>query len=211
MRPTDAGAFAERIYTALDPYTYDEANNDWALLCFLGALGTMFQEVEDYASDTPDRAGWGVLLDVDDIPAKGLPWLGQFVGTSVNPALPEADQRQQLKDANSQKRGSLAAFQAAPLPWLTGTKRVLVRERDAAVVPGNPAYGLTVYTIASETTNTAAVLAALAAIKPAGIILNYAAVSGQDWATLAANYASWNAVKAHYSTWDGVKSDTTGI
>jgi len=206
------GAFATRIYKSLDPFTYAESDNSWALACFLGALGTMFQEVEDYASDKADgSSGWAILIDVDNGPDKGLSWLGQFVGVSVDASLSTANQRQQVKSANAQKRGTLAALKAAPIPWLAGTQKVSVRERDASVVPSDPAYAISVYTLTSETTSHAAVLAALLAVKPAGIVMNYQDLAGQLWSTLNTNYASWNLVSAHYTSWDGVKADQTGI
>jgi hypothetical protein len=208
------GKFAARVYASNSPFAYADLSNNSALLMYLGALGTMFQEIEDLASDNsdgPGTPGWSVLLDPANIPSKGLPWLGQLVGVQVNPALTVPQQRSQVKSVNAQARGSFAAFQAAPIPYLTGLQRVLVRERDPAASPTSPAYGISVFTYTSETPNSALVLAALTAVKPAGDILVYTVVAGQSWATLNANYATWNAVKAHYTSWDGVKSDQTGF
>lgn len=209
------GAFAQRIYNNLSPYTYAEEEHDYPLLTYLGAGGdSMFQEIEDLASDDADglgTPGWSVLLDADNIPAKGIPWLGQYVGAVVDLSLSEANQRSQLKNVSGHARGSLAAIKAAPLPYLTGTKRVLVRERDAAACVSEPAYGLTVITITSETTDTAKVLAAIIAQKPAGIILDYHTLDGQDYDTLEGDYADYNAVNSHYMSYDGVRTDTTGI
>jgi hypothetical protein len=51
---------------------------------YLGGIGTLFQEVEDLAADTEDGPGWSVLMDVNRIPEKGLDWLAQFVGITID-------------------------------------------------------------------------------------------------------------------------------
>lgn len=141
--------FKERVMSALAPVVQSSGDLD----IYIGSLSDpTFQEVEDYASDGPaDQPGWSVLVDLNRIPDKGLDWLGQFVGIQLDAGISAAQKRQQISQVSGWKRGSVAAIAGAPLPYLTGTKTVIIRERDATASPTQPAYGLTVITKASET------------------------------------------------------------
>ena len=80
------GAFAQRVYEKLEPLQFDEESLDWPLARYVGVLGSMFQEIDDYASDGPnDEAGYSVLVDLNRAPSKALPLLAQFVGVDVEP------------------------------------------------------------------------------------------------------------------------------
>ncbi len=203
--------FAGQLYDQLAPLAVQDPANGNALAHFLNAIGEMYEEVKVWADDDEDgNVGWSILLDLVRCPTDMLPWLGQFVGAKVDPTLSDANQRLQISQVQAWARGSLAAIKAAPVPYLTGTKAVIVIERDSAVVPANPAYGLTVYTIASETTDTAKVLAALLAVKPAGIKMNYATIAGWSYAGIFTTDATENVVYTTYRTYNGVRTNTPG-
>lgn len=211
FRPTDAGMFAERLYAQMEPYSADDATNDWALLSFLGTQSALSEEIDEYASDGPNgEAGWSIVVDLDRAPTKALPWLGQFIGVSVDATLDDASQRQQIRDTGGWQRGSPGALAAAPLPYLTGSKTVVFRERDPAACPSFPAYGLTVITYTSETPDSSKVLAALLTQKPAGIVLNYVVRSGQDYQSLYNNFATYQDIYNNYLTYQGVMDDAPG-
>lgn len=198
-------SFASRLYAALEPMAFDDEANSWALLVYCIALGTMFQEIDDYASDGPNgEPGWSSLLDVDLTPLKALPWLGQFIGVTVDQKLSEVDQRQQVSDAGGWRRGTPASLVGAAQPYLTGNKTVIMRERDPAASPAEPAYGLSVITYTSETPDSAAVEAALIAQKPAGIVLRYVVMDGQDFQSLYLNNPTMQDVFTTYATFQGV-------
>lgn len=52
---------------------------------YVGACAHGVIEVDDLVRDTDAGPGWGVILDVDDAPAKGLPWLAQVAGVALRP------------------------------------------------------------------------------------------------------------------------------
>jgi hypothetical protein len=190
---------------------YPVVNDD--MKTYVGAIcNGMFQEIDDYASDGDEgEQGWSILVDLNRIPDKGLDWLAQFKGVSFPPGLTPAQKRQQILLTSGWLRGTTGAMAAAPLPYLTGSKTVILRERDPAACPSIPAYGLTVITRTSETPDSAAVLRALIAQKPAGIILNYVVLAGQDYLILynggATTYAN---VFSTYATYAGVVNAAPG-
>jgi hypothetical protein len=126
-------SFAQSVYDGLYPFQADDANNGYSLATFITALGEMFQVVEDYSRDQVISGklapGWSQLVDINRAPVAALPWLGQFVGVTLPDNLTEASQRQQIQQVNGWGRGTKAAILAAPAPYLTGTKTVILRER----------------------------------------------------------------------------------
>jgi hypothetical protein len=204
-------AIGDRLLLQLQPYTIEDAANDNALATFLQAIGQMYEDVNNWADDDADgNVGWSILLDINRVPSVALPWLAQFVGATINPSFTDAQQRQQILNVQGWARGSVAALMNAALPYLTDTKTIIFRERDAAASPTLPAYGLTILTKTSETPNSAAVLAALLAVKPAGIILNYQTVTGWDYQGLFSSEATYTALFGAFLTYQGVLSDQPG-
>lgn len=138
---------------------------------YLAAIVAMFAEVEQYTLDTDDGDGWSILLDVDRCPAKALPFLGQMIGVDVPVGMAEADARALIRDRPQWRRGTPSRMIEVAQATLTGSKFVDLIERSAAACPADPAYGVTVVTRTSETTDPAVTLAALLAAKPAGLVL----------------------------------------
>lgn len=201
--------FAQDVLDALAPMLYAEDSTGNALTDFITGISQPFELVEEWASDTDTKVGWSLLLDVDRCPLEALPWLAQIVGLRLNTALSEADQRQQIEDAPNWKRGTPGAMKAAPMPYLTGTKTVIIRERyDGS---GNDApYAIQATTYSSETADAVIVEAAIRSQKAAGLILTYVELSGQDYQTVKDNYATYQALKDAYVTYQGVKSNLVG-
>jgi hypothetical protein len=144
-------ALAQDIYdyiTAVVPDT----NGD--LATYVGALGdVLFQEVDDYAAEGPNgERGWSILLDIDRIPDKGLPWIAQFVGVDLPDGISAVDQRTLIADTAAWKRGTVDALRGAVKPYLTGSKNVLIRERYDPANPGVDSPGhIQVITYESQT------------------------------------------------------------
>jgi hypothetical protein len=205
---------AADLYDRLTPIAKLDADNNWALANYCGAIGTMLQIVDDYARDqvVGDRLapGWSQLLDPLRCPVEALPFLGMFVGVVVDTAQSEALQRQQVMQANGWQRGTLGAIIAAAAAQLTGTKSVTIVERDPTASPAWPAYGLSVYTRVGETPSSAKVLAALMTQKPAGIILNYQTVPDATYQDIFTNYATYQVVYTTFTTYEGVYTRTPG-
>lgn len=205
VEPLIGGSFTRAILDALEPMLYQQN----PLGIYLAALSQPFELVETWASDTDDAVGWSLLFDPDRCPAEALPWLGQIVGVHVDTSLASWDQRQQIKDLASWRRGTVPALQAAPLPYLTGSKKVIVRERYDGSGTDAPGF-IEVITYASETTDATKAEAALRAQKAGGLVLTYVNAAGQDLQSVKDNYATLADVKAAYSTLAGIKADTPG-
>jgi hypothetical protein len=207
-------SFAQGLYDALAPLARDDASNNYALAWYCAAIGTMLQEVEDYARDTTvdgvDAPGWSGLLDVNRAPSKGLGYLAQFVGVTLLPGLSDAAQRDRIRQTDGWNRGTPAAIRGAAQQYLTGAKTVVLRERDVAASASDPAYGLSVITYTSQTPDSAKVLAAIQAQKPAGIILRYVVRTGQDYQSIYTNRATYGALYSAYATYEGVIEDQPG-
>jgi hypothetical protein len=204
MIATAATRFGGDLYAELAPIAEqtDDAGKGYHLLAFCDALGRMFEQVNELVRDTDAGIGWSSIFDVDRAPPYALPWLGQLVGVTVDVTLPVESQRQQIRDEEGLARGTLAAIQAAPKPYLTGNQTVIVIERD-----GSP-YRTSVITYEDETLDEDAIRARLLAKKPAGIVLNYQVLPGQTWQQLLENHPTWQDVLDDYATWQDVRDDT---
>lgn len=204
-------SFAQALLDNLAPMLYADAENGSALQYYVEGLGTLFQIVEDWASDTDTAPGWSLLIDVDRCPDEALPWLAQFTGSVLPVGISADDQRDLIRSATRWKRGTPGALVGAPAPFLTGSKTVVFRERYD---PDDPAvdhpYYLYVITYTDETSDPLLVANALMSQKPGGIILNYVVHSGQDYTSLRTNYPSYSAVKTAYATYQGVNIDEPG-
>jgi hypothetical protein len=198
-------SFAQRLYDAMAPLADQDAALGYPLANYCKALGEMFQIVDDYARDqlvngdwTP---GWSQLLDLGRAPTEALAWLAQFVGVVVTTGISDAAQRAQISAVGGWRRGTKDSMLAALQATLTGTKTVVFRERD-----GDP-YFLTITSKPAETPNFSASLAALLAQKPAGIVMDYHTLAGQDYSHLNSTYASYSLVFTTYSTYQQLLDD----
>lgn len=215
------GSVAEHVYSSLEPggFTSDDEANDWALLHYVHALTLPIQLIYDWAGEDetdlsasrafltgPVHPGWSKLLDLDRCPDAVLPWLAQFVGVRLLPGSTPAEQRDRIRSTDGFKRGSIGAIKGAPLPHLTGTKFVQVRERFKPTDPnGDHAYQLYVATKPAETIDAAAVLAALLAQKPAGIVLHYRVTDANtDYEAIDVYHASYADLLVAYATYDAM-------
>lgn len=200
---TDFGTtVGDELYEAVAPLATVDASYGYALRAYTRALGSMLEEVNWYASETDTMPGWARLVDLDTTPEKALGWLAQLVGVTLDPALDDTAQRARIRATDGFNRGTYAAIAGAAQQYLTGMRRVILVER----VGGDP-YALTLITYTSETPDSAKVLAAVTAQKPAGIILTYSVLTGQTFAQLKANYATFAAAKAHYPTFAALRDD----
>jgi len=198
-------SFAERLYVSLAPLAQQDASYGWSLLILCNAIGLMFQDVEDLVRDSPDGPGYSELLDLDRCPSWALPWLGQLVGVRLLPGASDAENRARIASTDGWKRGTPAALEAAIKATLTGSQSVVIRERDPA--GADPPYTLTVRTLVAETPDSAATLSAALSQKPAGLVLNYTTVTGQDYAGLKSKCATYAAMTTKYPSYDSARQD----
>ena len=199
----------DRVYAAAAPLAYDDLSQGQTLKTLCDAVGAPFEQVAQLVEPGPNgEPPWSAILDVDRCPAFALPWLGQFVGVTVDTTLNEAGQRQQIRAETGMGRGRLAAIRAAGQRRLTGTKTVVIRERDASACPSEPAYGITVITFTGETPDPAGTEADIRAAKPAALVLQYLVDTGQDFETVRENFATFDDVRTAYTDFDHMRTDT---
>jgi hypothetical protein len=182
---------AELLYGRLWPQTIEDEANEWHLLLWCDALaGTLFEKVRSYVSDRPTMLGWEVIFNVDECPPEALPYLAQFVGVHFEDSLTVAQQREKIKERPAFNRGTPAAIEAATKQHLTGVKFAFMEERS-----GSP-YRLLIRTFTAHTPEPAVTLADILTQKPAGIVLDYAALAGKSYAQWRKEYKTYTVVKA---------------
>jgi hypothetical protein len=180
-RPT-VSPVAERVYTALAPFTEQDEAYGWPLLRFCDALTVTAADVETFAADTDTAPGWSVLLDPTVAPARALPYLGQMVGVVVPAAADEATARAMVLARAGWGRGTPFSVLATVRLHLTGSKTASLTERDGS------AYRVTVTVYALEVPDVDAVTAAFNAALPAGIVGTVEVLSGWTFAEAHTRY-----------------------
>lgn len=162
----------ERAYKNLGPWARADENGH--LLAYLKVLLDPLLDIDDIVRDSDTHVGWGTLMDVDAAPDWALPWLAQFVGVSTIVGMDAASQRLRIKQVAGFHRGTPAAIIAAAQQYLTGLRTVELYEREGS------AWTFRLRTYLSETPNPQAVLAAVTALKPAGVVLIYEVQEGLE-------------------------------
>lgn len=200
MRPI-VGTLAEELYASLAPFAYDDEAHDWAMLHHCQAAMLPVQWVADLVRDSDDGPGWSALVDPDRCPDFALPWLAQPAGVTLVPGMTADQQRALIRDEPAQDRGTLGALVAAAQRRLTGTKRVILRERDGS------AYRLTVITLISETPDAAGTEADIRAVKPAGLVLNYETSADWSFEILRTTFDTFADVAAEYSDFEDLRTN----
>jgi hypothetical protein len=197
------GSFAESLYTSISPLAWDDENQGWALLHLCEAIGRMFQPVEDISRDTEGGPGWSQGLDPDRAPSWALAWLAQFGGVTLMAGLDEAAQREQIKSLDATKRGTPDAIRAAAALHLTGSKSVVLVQRDGS------AWRWTVRTTDDETPNSAQVLRDILTQKPGGDRLNYEILASiPTYGELPSLMPTYGDIPLYYYDYDDLRSRT---
>lgn len=196
----------EEIYEDLVPLNEADEVNNWHLILFLDAImATLIEDVRSWVADRDNMPGWAVLLNVDEAPPEGLPWLAQFIGAIFKVGMSEDDQRLTIKTPNNHLRGRKSSIVKAAQRTLTGTQLVVVRERFG-LAEDHP-YRLFIRTYDAQTPDESVVLADILEQKPGGIRLDYESVPGQLYDQVKEKYASYNAVKAAYDNYLEMATD----
>lgn len=165
--------------------TDTDENAGWPLLQLIESIGHQFKAFEDIVrDDDAGNPGWSSLLDLDRAPSNALGYVGMFVGVRPLVGLDDADQRDRIRATSGQRRGTPEAIRSAAVPFLVGTKRVDIYEREGG------AYRFRVRTFVSETPDPDAVLAALLSEKPGGLVMTYDVVGGMSYDELDVEYGT---------------------
>lgn len=201
-------SFAARLFGMLAPLAQLDGDNAWSLLILCNAIGTQYQQVEDWVRDTPDGPGWSLLLDVNRCPPEALGWLAQLVGVRLLPGATDAQNRERVTSTDGFNRGTPAAIIGAARATLTGNRSVFLIERDSTVAAPDYAYYLTVETYRGQTPDPAATQRAILAQKPGGIVLDYRCLDGQTYDQVRTRFATYAALRAAYPNYQAVWTDT---
>lgn len=193
----------QRLYSALGPLAWRDAELGYPLAYFCGCIGIMLSPLDDLVRETDTHPGWAKALDVDVAPVFVLPWLAQFVGVELDPRGQEteeiwaAKQRERIKVHVAYQRGSVPGLLAQAKLWLTGTKTAFLRERDTN------AWHMTLVTLISETPDQTGMLADLRAhAKAGGLKLDNSMVVGWDLFGIDTAYSSFTAIDTDFATFD---------
>ena len=130
MARPEVPTVTEEAYAGLLHNTDGDEARGWPLLVFVNSLARQLAEIEALVRDTETHEGWGILLDREETPATALEYVAQFVGATLDRVLTEEQKRQEMIDRPRHARGTVPALIAAVQPFLKGTKRVEVIERD---------------------------------------------------------------------------------
>lgn len=195
-------ALANELYEALGHALTDgDADQGWPLLKYCAVLTCSGQELDDLVRPH-DLPGWAKLVDVDLCPEWALPWLAQFVGTTLAPDLDESSKRLAIRKSSGFARGSVEAIRGAAQSYLRGGKTVDILERDTS------SYHYTVRVYAGEVVDLAGLQSALVAAKPAGLTFSLDVRSGLTYDQIAATNRTYNQLAATWSTYDRMKLAT---
>jgi hypothetical protein len=232
--PWSIGSSTQRMYDALQPVAKTDADQSWALLIFMDAIGREFQDVANLVEDDDYGVpGWSILLDPNRAPDEGLLWLAQLTGTKLKPAATPDAWRQQIRDHDNWDRGTVASIIKAirNSGGLTGNQSVIIRERDTS------AYHFSVLTYPNETVGYAQftyanlyaqptynavlllylsyasiyfsigewlVLQAILSQKPAGLQFNYSVAFPQDYYAIWNDFATYLVVYNSFATYQQI-------
>jgi hypothetical protein len=199
----ELGSVGDRLYADMAPLAWCDDDYGWALAYLCGAVGVMYQEVDDLVRDAPGVPGWAAVLDVNLCRDDWLPWLGQFVGVVTVAGSTPDEMRAALMALVGFRRGSVGAIRAAAQTTLTGSQTVIVAERYTG-----DAYKLAVRTVTAQTPDAAATLAAILTQKPAGLVLDYATVAGQTYDAVRVAYATYAVVRSTFLNYGRLAAGT---
>jgi hypothetical protein len=188
---------ASEVYAALEPYAELDATYNYALRTLVEAVTKTFTDVDELVrTSVAGDPAWSAAFDATRVPTEGLAWLGQLVGTPLLRGDPIATSRLRVAGAEGGiRRGSLTTMIAVAKRLLTGNKTVVVSERTT------DAWHFSIRTRTTETPSSAAVLAALQAQKPAGLIMDYATFTGILFGESLLNQATYTLSTAAKSTY----------
>jgi hypothetical protein len=190
---------AEEFYSALGWWAKEDEAKEWALLKAAAAwVETLLDPVYEVVRERGSQPGWAILLDPDKCPARSLRYQTQYVGAVLTPEMDEAQQRAEIKEPTSWKRGQLPSIKLVGQRGLTGTKRVIVRSRTPSV--GHHF----IRTLASETPNPEREEATLRAALPAWEALDYEAMVGVTVEDVAASWLTVEEVAKAFKTVEAV-------
>lgn len=193
--PADDGSFVwEEMYDAMGFHRERDAEFGYPLRIFCEGWCKPLQAVYDIVRDRGDRPGWAILFDPDECPAESLPYLAQFVGARLVPEMTEAQQRAEIKEPSTWRRGTTEAFKTTLRRTLTGTQRVIVRERTPEP------WDMYVRVLASECAEPTRTERLAKEFKVGGLVLDFAVLEGVTVDDVAAGWETVDELAEAFSS-----------
>lgn len=201
--PSDEGSqLWEVLYEALGFHRDTDEETGYQLRQLCEVLMTPIQRVYDLVREREGRAAGGTMLDPDNAPAEGLPYLAQYVGAKLLPVMDEQQRRDEIKRPSTWRRGEDETIKLVATRELTGDAWVRIRPRypDAGRIY--------IRTLLSETPSPERLEATLLedAI-PAFEVLDYEAIEGVTVADVAAS-SKWETVADLAEAFESVEALT---
>ncbi len=197
--PADDGSFIwEELYEAMGWHRVDDADLGYPLRIFCEGWAAPLQRVYDIVRDRGDRPGWAILFDPDECPAEALRYLAQFVGVTFTDEMTEAQRRAEIKEPSTWRRGQTETYKTTLRRTLTGTKRVIVRERTPE------AHDLYVRVLASECPEPARTERLAREFKVAGLVLDFDVLEGVTYSDISAGWDHFDALTTAFPTFDSI-------
>lgn len=159
-------AFAAEVFDELAPMAVEDEANGGVLAALCDAIGGMFGQVEEAVRASSGQDAGSQTFDIDRTPDFLVPFVGQSAGVRVTAGLTVAQQREEVREGKSWRRGRLDQITGAVARTLTGSAKV----RYVSVSP----WQLEVFTELGETPSLAATEAAGRGAKPYGIVMSFA-------------------------------------
>jgi hypothetical protein len=122
------------LYNRMGWAKHEDASG--ALVSWLSGLGQIVQAVDNLTvtqvADGALAPPWSQVLDIDRCPTAVLPWLGQFVGVTVDTNSRDDEQRYAIEQEHGFSRGTPAAILAAANRYLLPGYSATLIERDTS-------------------------------------------------------------------------------
>ncbi|WP_217913250.1 hypothetical protein [Miltoncostaea marina] len=183
-----------------------DATSDALLAALVGAWMTGFERAGEVAHGDGELPPWRILTDPAVAPLWALPHAAQWTGGRMPPRRggeTDADYlaraRREVVYPRGMRRGSALIAVETAREHLTGERSVIFREGHG----GDP-WLLMLVTRIAETPDADALRAAVAAVLPAGVVLDHEVRDARDWQLVADTWPDWAAVEAANPTWQQV-------
>lgn len=189
LGPTELGPFGLRLREALAVWMTEDLER---LCAAIGGMGynALLELIEEEGSEGEDGwvPAWGKLLNVELCPADNLRFLAQWVGVEVPKGAGEEEARALIREQPARLRGTAGAIETAIRRNLSGNKAfTLIERRNAEGV--EDAYRFIVVVAPGELPSEAALVAAVNAVKPAGVFWTLIVTEGHEWVAATRTWA----------------------
>lgn len=208
---TPLSAFGEALISNMSAWVTTAPTP--ALAWYLDAAASTMAAVYDLVSDvgfdgepgyTP---GYDRVMNPLTADPVNYPWIGNFVGVSIDPGTDPNDALSILLAEAGQKRGTPASIIAAAQRTLTGSQHVSLIERTY-ITGAADGYWFLLQVIPTECPNPAATIAAVESVRPGGTFWTLVQAT---WiiSQMEAAYGTITALEAAFASVSTLEADVT--